>query len=185
MKISAREQELLNDLEVIRRNGQRITIADFVKRSGYSYRSGIQRFPTLRQALHDYCVVQPGRRHLPAPRADVAERAMQEREAKAQAREMEGLRKRLDEAEARIATQAAAAADHDAVTRERDALRAVVSSLVAQIAQKSVSRAVDIEREILVVAAKYVEGIPTEPPPPATPRAKGTRTALRLAKGNQ
>lgn len=197
MKISSREQALLNALEVIRRKKERITIIEFAKRSGYSHRSALQRYPTLRKALHDYCVVEAGRRHLPAPRADLVERAAQERESRAQTRELARLRARLAAAEGQIAEHVVAVADRETLVQERDALRGIVSALVAQIAQRSVVRAQDIERDILAVAGQFVEGLPPVPAAeaPAKKPAKSvaktktkakaapTRTPLRLERG--
>ena len=180
MSISPRERELLGMLEVIRRNRERITIADFARRAGYRHKSGLQRFATLRAALHDYCVVQRGRKHLESPRADVAARTARERESVAQTQEIGRLRRRLDEALARIAQREESLERLAAVERDRDALRGIVTALISQIAQTSVKRAVEIERDILAVAAQYVEGVPEEAPSVVPTAAGNKRNRLRV-----
>jgi predicted DNA-binding transcriptional regulator YafY len=59
--MTSRERELLELLEVIRRNNESLTIADFARRAGYSNKTALRHFPTLRRALHEYCDAVPSR----------------------------------------------------------------------------------------------------------------------------
>jgi hypothetical protein len=58
----------------------------------------------------------------------------------------------------------------------------VVSALVAQMAQKSVVRAVEIERDLLAAAGALVSGVPVEPPPVKADPSR-TSASLQLSRG--
>jgi hypothetical protein len=52
--ISRREGELLNELEAIRRRGEKITKAEFCRRAGYANKSALRHFPVARRELDLY-----------------------------------------------------------------------------------------------------------------------------------
>jgi len=52
--VSPRERELLDDLELIKREGIIITVAGFAKRNGYANKSALRHFPVLRRELSLY-----------------------------------------------------------------------------------------------------------------------------------
>lgn len=188
--VSAKERALLEKLEVIRRSGERVTITEFARRVGYKHKNALRRYPTLREALHRYCVQQPGRRHLASPRADLAERARRDKALAAREREIKRLEAALAKAEAHMAKQRGELEALATVVRERDALRGMVSALVAQMAQRSAVRAPEIERDLLAIAAAHVEGPPSEPSPLPEHRASEAhvlrqRTGKLSSKGQR
>jgi hypothetical protein len=95
--------------------------------------------------------------------------------------EIERLRRQVAEAAAAKESLTDSRRDYEAVRQERDALRGIVSALVAQMAQRSVVAAVEIERDLLDVASRFVEGVPASPPskPPAPDDSSGN-SARRL-----
>lgn len=167
--VSAREQELLELLQGIRLANESITVVEFARRAGYTLtdkksgrvrgnKSALQRFPTLREKLHEY-IGRVGREHLQTPSAEGALR----RELAARGDEAKALRARLADAEERAAAfdqeaQAAREARRTA-EEERDQLRGMVSALVARMAQTSVVHAPVLESKLVEIARRLVPGL--------------------------
>lgn len=53
-RVSQREQELLDELEVIKRGKKRITVIGFCKSQGYANKSALRHFPVLKRELSLY-----------------------------------------------------------------------------------------------------------------------------------
>ena len=156
--MTRRERELLEKLEEIRRAGERLTIADFLKRTGYRDKTGIRRFPVLRKALHDYCVVRSGRGWLNAPAAG---REL-ERQVEEQDREVARLRRIAGEVDELRARVAALMGQRDTLAQETGMLRALVSALAAQITGRNIKRAQEVEAELLRVVQTIISDAPAD-----------------------
>ncbi len=52
--VSPREQELLDELEIIRRSKKKITVIGFCKSMGYANKSALRHFPILKRELSLY-----------------------------------------------------------------------------------------------------------------------------------
>jgi hypothetical protein len=52
--VTRREQELLDQLEIIRRNKKRVTVIGFCKLMGYANKSALRHFPVLKSELSLY-----------------------------------------------------------------------------------------------------------------------------------
>ena len=147
--MSRREQELLQQLEVIRRSGERITITEFARRAGYRNKSALRHFRVLKRELHRILVQEAGRRGLSAP-SDVRELQEKlersERTAREQARQLE----RIPELEAKIGQLRGRC---ERLRHENGQLRMMVSALAAHVVQRSEIPARAIEAELAALAA--------------------------------
>lgn len=54
LMVSPRERELLDKLEIIRRNNKKITVVGFCNSVGYANKSALRHFPVLKQELSLY-----------------------------------------------------------------------------------------------------------------------------------
>ena len=143
--VGPRERELLDDLELLKREVKRITVAAFAKRNGYANKSALRHFPVLRRELSLY-VAQfsaPSQR----PDAPLAVKYL-ESQIERQNRVIERLKRQVKanpQLEAKIAKLEQKAKED---SNQKKILRGMLSTVVAFLSSSDFAKARDLSAKL-------------------------------------
>lgn len=158
--VSRREQELLDKLEIIRRNKKRITVDSFCKHVGYANKSALRHFPVLRRELGLYI-----EQFRPTGRKGSQPSAVRYLEV-----QVERLQSKCDR-QARELTEISGLKEQIATLREElkqsrgfvSQLRAIISTLISFFSDNDLTKARDISNRLEKLARAYLEkNLPSE-----------------------
>jgi hypothetical protein len=153
--VTPREQELLNDLEAIRRTGKRITIVGFAKKVGYANKSALRHFPKLKKELADYVEQFTPNVNTRGQTSSVKALEMQVERLERKLRRSEKQLERIPILEGEVA---ALEKEKSLSQIELATLRGMISILIAFIAENKIESAVFIEARLTALATALIDG---------------------------
>ena len=153
-RVSRREQELLDKLEVIQRDRKRVTVTSFCKLVGYANKSALRHFPVLRRELGLYVAqLNPaGKRgsQTSAVRHLEVQIERLQRECDRQARQLT----KIPELEKQISKLRAELKHSQSIIGR---LRAMISTLISFFSNNDLSKARDISNRLEKLAKASIE----------------------------
>jgi hypothetical protein len=151
--VTPRERELLNMLEVMRREGKHTTIVGFARAAGYANKSALRHFPILKKELADY--VEKHASPVGTRSRTSSVRAL-ETQVERLERELERREKKLKRIPILEDKLAALEKEKTYLQAEQVVLRGMLSTLVAFMAENNLETARLIESRLLESATALI-----------------------------
>ncbi|HEX5701892.1 MAG TPA: hypothetical protein VFX97_01580 [Pyrinomonadaceae bacterium] len=152
--VSAREQQLLDDFQLLKSQGEKVTIAGFARRNGYANKSALRHFPVLRRELSDYVARFSAASQ---KRQGSLEIKFLESQIERQSRKIERLEtqvKTIPQLKARI-VRLEAGKEED--SRKKRLLRAMLSTVISFLSSSDFAKARDLSARLEKQAKALME----------------------------
>ena len=150
--VTARERELLAELEICKRRGEKLTVIGFCKRQGYANKSALRHFPVLRRELGLY-IAGGGMSGKSQPSA-VTYLKIQNERLTSKCNSQEEQLKRIPALECKLQAERVKTRNLEAVIRR---LLGLLSTVIALIAGSDLAKARDISSRLEALILKEKE----------------------------
>jgi len=154
--VSRRERELLDNLELLKNQGKKTTIAGFARDNGYANKSALRHFPVLRRELSDYvgrCSSRP-----PRTRQDSLKLKYLESQLERQCREDERFKKQTKTIPQLRAKIAKLEAEKKQDTRQIRLLRGMLSTCISFLSGSDFAKARNLSERLEKQAQELIDG---------------------------
>ncbi|SRR6266481_1038331 len=158
--VGAREQQLLDNLKVLKAQGRKITVSGFAKENGYANKSALRHFAVLRRELSEYVT-----QCYPTPQRQPSSLNVKylESQIERQAREIERLKKQtkaIPPFKARIA-KLESDKKHDA--HQKKLLRGMLGTVISFLSSSDFAKARDLNARLEMQAKALMEDNEDDP----------------------